>query len=144
MNEEWERLSEKFRYQNSMFYLYDIVENFLGPRGSYNGDYDSEQHSQSLHENEKYIQMNNMGTMEIVEEEEPSPQLNTRINYGNIEVINSMNPKSPSFLENDTLQITSPRQNHYNSVSTSKEDMKIDAMTFGGFSNRLVAVPGGG
>lgn len=65
MNEEWERLSEKFRYQNGMFYLYDIVENFLAARGDLNEDYGSEQ-SESANDNEKYIQMNNLGTMEVV------------------------------------------------------------------------------
>jgi hypothetical protein len=33
MSEEWDRISEKFRFQNGTFYLYEIVENFLGMRG---------------------------------------------------------------------------------------------------------------
>lgn len=143
MNEEWERLSEKFRYQNGMFYLYDIVENFLGQREDFNDVYDLDD-SNITNENDKYIQMNNMGTMEVVKEES-SPESHDR----NLQIrkinINSISNKSPSFLEKDTLQIMNhDHGNHYRSSTGSKEDGSKDAMTFGGFSNRYVNVPGDG
>jgi hypothetical protein len=72
MNEEWDLLSEKFRYQNGVIYLYDIIENFLAEaRDKYSNGYDAE-NSESIIENEKYIRMNNFGEMEVVEEEEAS------------------------------------------------------------------------
>jgi hypothetical protein len=143
MNEEWDRLSELFRYQNGVYHLYDIVENFIGSLGNYNDEFDQEP-SESMNENDKYIQMNNMGTMEIVEEEERTPEHKLSGSVPNKFSFNSASHQSPSFLENENLQILSPNkiQNYNNSIGSKDErnSTKIDVMTFGGLSNRFVNV----
>lgn len=145
MNEEWERLSEKFRYQNGMFYLYDIVENFLAARGDLNEDYGSEQ-SESANDNEKYIQMNNLGTMEVVQEEESPQETRGHPLVSKLDLNASGSHQSPSFLENGNLQIMSPEQVHHYSPKTSHEEYvnnsKLDAMTFGNQSTRIVNAQG--
>jgi hypothetical protein len=93
MSEEWDRISEKFRFQNGTFYLYDIVENFLGIRKSNEQDFNIRD-SQATTDDGKYVCMNYNGMMEIVEEE-PSPMSNNQL------FINIPDTKHSPLLDNE-------------------------------------------
>ena len=77
MQEEWEEVSEKFRYQDQSDLMYEIVDNFLQNRLSQDRYLEDQSQTDGQRDSNlnRYMVMNRHGSMEEIQEEEDNNSL---------------------------------------------------------------------